>query len=150
MLSTTTQTLDEPDPINRQMLISHAAYLTSKHSVYDGLSKTPIFNMEHPVAFQSLLESMNNKEDILTQGQMLKAPDAAEFKKAQEPELTGLRELDVFEYVRLQTKPAKAKILRAVWSYRRKRRPDGTLLKYKARLCADGSKQIKGEDYDEA
>ena len=59
---------------------------------------------------------MNNKEDILTQGQMLKAPDAAEFKKAQEPELNGLLDLDVFEYVRLHTKPEKAKILRAVWS----------------------------------
>ena len=36
-----------------------------------------------------------------------------------------------------------------VWSYRRKRRPDGTIPKYKARLCADGSQQKKGIDYEE-
>jgi len=112
MLSITSQDSEDPDPIDRQKLVCAAAYLTNKHSIHDGLTETPIFNMEHPVAFQTLLESMNNKEDILTQGQMLKAPDAAEFKKAQEPELQGLLDLEVFEYVRRHTKPEKSKILK--------------------------------------
>ena len=93
---------------------------------------------------------MNNKEDILTHGQMLLTKDAADFKKAQEPELKGLYDLGVFEYVPRDTIPNGSKILRSVWSYRRKRRPDGTLLKHKARLCADGSRQVQGEDYDES
>ena len=81
MLCTNIKDPQDPDPIDRQKLICAAAYLTSKHSTYGGLSDTPIFNMEHPVAFQSLLESMNNKEDVFTQGQILRAPDAAELKR---------------------------------------------------------------------
>ena len=129
MLCTTFPSDNDPNLAQRQKLICQAAYIARQHSITDGVSEHPILNIEHPVAFQSLLEAMNNKEDILTQGQMLKAPDAAEFKKAQEPELQGLYDLDVFEYVRINTKPAHAKILRSVWSYCRKRRPDGTLLK---------------------
>ena len=40
---------------------------------------------------------------------MLKAPDAAEFKKTQEPELKGLLDLDVFEYVQRHTEPENQK-----------------------------------------
>ena len=54
------------------------------------------FNMDNPVAYKNLLDSMNNKKDILNQGQMIKVPDAAEFKKAQKPELEGLEDLGVF------------------------------------------------------
>ena len=90
---------DNSDPIDRKVLLHTAAYLTRKYSIDNGITKDLVFNLDNPVAFKSLLESMNNKEDILTQGQMLKAPDADEFKKAQEPELRGLLELDVFEYV---------------------------------------------------
>ena len=93
---------------------------------------------------------MNNKEDILTQGQMIKVSDAAEFKKAQEPEIEGLGDRGVFGYQRKSTVPKGTTILRSVWTYRRKRRPDGTLLKKKSRLCADGSRQEKGIDYEES
>ena len=41
-------------------------------------------------------------------------------------------------------------MLNAVWSYRRKRQPDGMLWKYKACLCIDGGQQLKGEDYTES
>ena len=34
-----------------------------------------------------------------------------------------------------------------MWSYRRKGRPDGTLLKYKCRICADGSQRRQAIDY---
>ena len=50
-----------------------------KHSIYNKVSEGGIFNMDNPVAYKSLLDSMNNKEDILTQGQILKVPDSAEF-----------------------------------------------------------------------
>jgi hypothetical protein len=38
-------------------------------------------------------------------------------------------------------------IIRSVWSFKRKRKPDGTLIKHKARLCAHGGMQIHGENY---
>jgi hypothetical protein len=40
-----------------------------------------------------------------------------------------------------------AKTIKAIWSFKRKRRPDGSLLKHKARLCAHGGMQIHGETY---
>ena len=40
-----------------------------------------------------------------------------------------------------------APIIRSVWSFKRKRKPDGTLIKHKARLCAHGGMQIHGENY---
>ena len=35
----------------------------------------------------------------------------------------------------------------AIWSFKRKRFPDGTIMKYKARLCAHGGMQQWGIDY---
>ena len=40
-----------------------------------------------------------------------------------------------------------AKIIKAIWSFKRKRRPDESLLKHKARLCAHGGIQQYGENY---
>ena len=40
-----------------------------------------------------------------------------------------------------------AKTIKAIWSFKRKRRPDGSLLKHKARLCAHGGMQQYGENY---
>jgi hypothetical protein len=43
--------------------------------------------------------------------------------------------------------PPTARLLNSIWSYRRKRSPIGDILKYKARLCVDGSQQEQGRDY---
>ncbi len=41
----------------------------------------------------------------------------------------------------------KAKTVKAIWSFKWKRRPDGSLLKHKARLNAHGGMQVHGETY---
>ncbi len=43
--------------------------------------------------------------------------------------------------------PIGAKTIMAIWSFKRKRFPDGTLNKHKARLCAHGGQQTWGQDY---
>jgi hypothetical protein len=128
------------------------AYHFAQTQTVDDGTPEGAFNVDNPLVFNTMLQAMNNKEDILTHGQMLKLNDPAErekFKEAQQPEIEGLEELQCFRYVRRSSLPKGTKLLRAVWSYRRKRRPDGTILKYKARLCADGSRQKKGIDYEE-
>ena len=45
------------------------------------------------------------------------------------------------------TLPAGAKTIRAIWSFKRKRYPDGRLNKHKARLCAHGGMQRWGDNY---
>jgi hypothetical protein len=37
-----------------------------------------------------------------------------------------------------------------IWTYQRKRCPDRSLNKYKARLCVNGIRQIQGIDYTES
>jgi hypothetical protein len=46
--------------------------------------------------------------------------------------------------------PPKTRYLDLMWTYRRKRCPDGPLKKYKVRLCGNGSRQIQGIDYTES
>ena len=43
--------------------------------------------------------------------------------------------------------PNKAQPIKAIWSFKRKRKPDGELLKYKACICAHGGMQQWGDSY---
>jgi hypothetical protein len=61
---------------------------------------------------------MNNKEDTLTQSQILKTSDAASFVAAQTPEICGLEKMNVFEYLHFSKLPPKARLLSSIWSYR--------------------------------
>jgi hypothetical protein len=45
------------------------------------------------------------------------------------------------------TVPRTAKPIQAIWSFKRKQCPDGTLVKQKARLCAHGRMQQWGTSY---
>ena len=102
------------------------------------------WNDMNPVAFAA---AAAGNEDTLSQSQMKRAEDRASFEAAQIPEIQGLIDQDVWEYVSLSDVPPGYRLLNAIWSYKRKRRPDGSLLKHKARICVDGSKQQYGVDY---
>ena len=43
--------------------------------------------------------------------------------------------------------PSNTKTIMSIWSFKRKRFPDGRIMKHKARLCAHGEKQIFGVAY---
>ena len=45
------------------------------------------------------------------------------------------------------TLPKSAKPIKVIWPFKRKRKPDGELLKQKARLCAHGGMQRWGNNY---
>ena len=104
-------------------------------------------NFIDPFSFAAATKG--NNPDILTRSSMLKTEDREEFLKVEEKELKGLEDFGVFEYFPISSIPdhRRRKLLNAIWSYRRKRRPDGTLLKYKSRMCADGSQQQDGIDF---
>jgi hypothetical protein len=88
-----------------------------------------------------------NKTDILTQGQMFKAPDAQKFIQCQKDEMDKLHDMDIMDVLPIESLPPRARLLCSIWSYRRKRLPNGVLSKYKARLCANGKEQAFGRDY---
>jgi hypothetical protein len=78
---------------------------------------------------------------------MLKAPDMANLLTSQVQEIRGLESMGVFKYKPIHTIPPRARLLSSIWSYRRKRKTNRDLLKYKARICVDGSQQAHGRDF---
>jgi hypothetical protein len=103
-----------------------------------------LFNCDNPLAFAA---GTKNNPDILSQAQMFRSSDQDKFLECQIPEIKGLCDADVFDFKDMSQLPSGARLLNAIWSYRRKRRPDGVLLKHKSRICADGSQQQHGIDY---
>lgn len=100
-------------------------------------------NCLHPMAF--LVSSDNN--DTYTFKEMLRQPDAKEFIAAMMKETSDHETHGHWEVVPRWKKPPDVKTIMAIWSFKRKRFPDGRLLKYKARLCAHGGMQTWGVNY---
>jgi hypothetical protein len=87
--------------------------------------------------------------DVLTHTQMKRQVDAKIFFEAQQPEIDGLMDINTFEFIPKIDLP-RTRYLDLIWTYRRKQCPGGSLKKYKARLCVNGSRQIQGIDYIES
>ena len=61
-------------------------------------------------------------------------------------ELDAINENDTYEYV---SKPTDVKVLPLMWVYALKQDEYGNVLRFKARLVAQGCRQVEGVDYDE-
>ena len=64
-----------------------------------------------------------------------------------EVEITNYTERDHWDLIPRSQLPSGSKTIMSVWSFKRKRLPDGTICKYKARICAHGGQQQWGVDY---
>ncbi len=114
---------------------------------YNIFSTFPDLPFENPDLLLHAYPAVDNITDSLTQSQMLRDSDSTNFFQAQQPEPTGLQKMEVFEVHMMSSKSPNIKLLSSIWSYRRKRSPIGAILKYKVRLCVDGSQQEHGHDY---
>lgn len=65
-------------------------------------------------------------------------PDGHLWKRAVEAELNAMARLKVWSVV---PKPTLATLLNTIWVFRIKEDVNGNVLKYKARLCAQGIRQ---------
>jgi hypothetical protein len=77
--------------------------------------------------------------------QAMRSEEAEHWREAEKAELTSLEESKVAEVV--DRPPRGTPVLRSVWAYRVKPREDGTVEKWKARLCANGSNQEADQIY---
>ena len=91
----------------------------------------------------------NANPNILGHSATMRAEDANKFHISMKREIDRLIKHNVFDIVDINTVPKFTKILRAIWAHRRKTTPSGQVYKHKSRICADGSQQEKGIDYDE-
>uniref|UniRef100_A0A2N9HY47 Integrase catalytic domain-containing protein n=1 Tax=Fagus sylvatica TaxID=28930 RepID=A0A2N9HY47_FAGSY len=74
------------------------------------------------------------------------ASQSSEWMKAMEEEIHALKQNQTWD---LMPKPRDVKPISCKWVYKIKRRPDGSIERYKARLVARGFSQQYGLDYDE-
>lgn len=99
---------------------------------------------ENPFAFAATAAD----EDTMYLHQARKEPDWNEFQQAMVKELKDHADGEHWEVIPRSEVPKGQKIMRGVWSMKRKRRVGtGEVYKWKARLCIDGSSQKKGVNY---
>ena len=77
----------------------------------------------------------------------MKQDDKLEFVDAMEKEISDHEKGKHWSIVHPDTPSHKARLIKSIWSFKRKRKPDGELLKHKARLCAHGVIQQWGDNY---
>ena len=93
----------------------------------------------------SFLTDVGSNE-VFTYHQAQKQDDWGQFVEAMEKEIEDHENHDHWTLVLRSTLPQTAKTIKAIWSFKRKRFPDGRLLKHKARICAHGGMQQWGEN----
>ena len=79
-------------------------------------------------------------------GEAMKQADSADFVIAMLKEIKDHETKKHWVY-RKRAEIRNLKTIMAIWSFKRKRAPDGTLIKHKARLCAHGGQQRWGVNY---
>ena len=77
--------------------------------------------------------------DTLTYDQAMRDVERNKWIKAMQAEIEQLEAKGTWDEV--PRSDATTKILPSIWVFRRKRSPDGTILKYKARFCVQGQHQ---------
>jgi hypothetical protein len=78
---------------------------------------------------------------------MLREQDHTQFFKAMKVELADHEERNHWTLMECKDLLIDTKTIMAIWSFKCKRFPDGTLNKHKARLCAHGGQQTRGQEY---
>ena len=94
----------------------------------------------------ALLAGKENNESY-TFKEMIKQEDAADFIQAMIKEADDHETRNHWTVVPRSAKPPEVRTIMAIWSFKRKRFPDGRLNKHKARLCAHGGQQQWGVNY---
>jgi hypothetical protein len=89
---------------------------------------------------------MSNNE-VFTYTKAMQQPDAPQFIETMSKEICDHKSRDHWEIVQRSTIPLGNKTIQAIWSFKRKRYPDGTLNKHKAWLCAHHGMQQWGVLY---
>ncbi|KAH9468629.1 hypothetical protein Pst134EA_033370 [Puccinia striiformis f. sp. tritici] len=98
-------------------------------------------------AFSAVSPSIGNNDPApRTFSAAMASPEAEDWKRAVDLELEAMVRLGVWQMVPI---PQGRNLLGTVWVFRKKYDADGNLVKFKARLCAQGSAQQEGVDYDD-
>ena len=141
-----------PEKITNCFQARQIAYSDFLDANFDGSS-----NRNSPLA--QVYNATKTNNEVYTLKEMLTQNDRHEFIKAMHDEVDSLFKEKIWkkiprnlmeEYYKEESekgKETKRKQIMMIWSFKRKRKPDGTLDKYKARLCCHGGQQEWGINY---
>ena len=90
---------------------------------------------------QFALSTTAATNEVFTYHQARKQPDWHLFFEAMEKEINDHEEREHWTMVERSSLPRATKTIEAIWSFKRKRFPDGRINKHKARLCAHSRMQ---------
>ena len=110
------------------------------NELYDGT-----LNEVHHLIYATDISS----NDSFTFRNTMKQDDKLAFVDAMEKETSSHENGGHWSIVHCDNLLNKARPIKAIWSFKRKRKPDGELLKHKDRLCAHGGMQQWGDSYGE-
>ena len=94
-----------------------------------------------------VLMADSSSNDVFTFKQMMEQEDRIDFLQAMLKEVDDHETRQHWSVVERNKLPPGTKTIMAIWSFKRKRFPDGRIMKHKARLCAHGGMQRWGENY---
>lgn len=95
----------------------------------------------------AVLSTMAGDNDTYTLKQMLQQNDKNDFIEAMKKEVLDHESHGHWTVIPRSMMPIGIKTIMAIWSFKRKRFPDGRIMKHKARLCAHRGMQTWGENY---
>jgi hypothetical protein len=107
------------------------------NSLYDGTIN----------CFLMMAQASAASNETFTYKQAMHEKDYRDFVKAMIKEVDDHENKNHWTIMNRRDMPTDAKTIMAIWSFKQKRLPDGTLNKHKACLCAHGGMQTWGQNY---
>jgi hypothetical protein len=97
--------------------------------------------------FSTLAQSSLASNETFNYKEALQQSDRIKFIKAMMQEVDDHEMQEHWTIMKCSDIPLGTKTIMAIWSFKRKRYPDGSLNKHKAHLCAHGGMQTWGQNY---
>ncbi len=97
--------------------------------------------------FTTMAQSGDASNETFTYMQAMHKKDYRKFVKAMIKEVDDNKIRNHWTIMNHHDMPIDAKTIMAIWSFKCKRFPNGTLNKHKARLCVHGGMQTWGQNY---
>ena len=133
-----------PAAINSSINAATAGIQSLNHAA--NLVETNFDATINSIAFHVFAAGKENNE-CFTFREMMKQDDRNQFVDAMQIEIDAHQTREHWKIIPRSEMPPEMKTIMAIWSFKRKRFPDGTLNKHKARLCAHGGMQQWGVNY---
>eukprot|EP00977_Amphora_coffeiformis_P012588 scaffold3140_cov87-Amphora_coffeaeformis.AAC.1 len=134
------------ETVTNEPLYAHFHKLFARQINPDTLELFGAQDAFHPFAFSAKLQS----EDFPTYSDILcmEPIERAKWLQAMDQEINDLLDRNTFELVpRSEPNSKNEQVIKSMWAFRRKRKPNGEISRYKARLVVRGNLQRASSNY---